>query len=61
MNKTDFYKPYTLAGPTVTRLPQDPLAVTCLENQLTYLQTVSDELVNPSLHLDLRLWVGLGV
>ena len=31
------YKPYTLVGPTVTRPVQDPLAVTHLENQLSYM------------------------
>ena len=36
-NKTDLqalYLFYTLAGPTVTRMVQDPLAVTHLDNQL---------------------------
>ena len=28
------YKPYTKVGPAVTRPVQDPLAETCLENQL---------------------------
>ena len=28
------YKPHTLVGPNVTGPEQDPLAVTCLENQL---------------------------
>ena len=28
------YKPYTLVGPTTTRLVQDPLAVKLLDNQL---------------------------
>ena len=34
MNKTDLQVLYTLVGPTVTRLIQDPLAVLRLKKQL---------------------------
>ena len=50
------YKPYILVGPTVTRPVQDPLFVTCLQNQL-YIHCRALERNRYSGHGDRLLWL----